>query len=130
VGRLKETATTAMEQPPTELFQLYEADFKTLLSGIKDKLDSSGKDLPGGMYYSAPAPRVPYLFKTEQRKAALRKVEIELDEADDIVRASRSTLYETNPHWCRYPSSKSRSRVYLPQFVASIPQDYDRPKQT
>ncbi|KAF5346546.1 hypothetical protein D9756_010109 [Leucocoprinus leucothites] len=57
-----------MDQTPTQLFESYEADFQLLISTIKDKLEGSGKNLQG-----------------EQRKAALRKVEIELDEADDIV---------------------------------------------
>ncbi|KAJ3566263.1 hypothetical protein NP233_g7108 [Leucocoprinus birnbaumii] len=57
-----------MDQTPTQLFESYEADFQLLLSSIKDKLEGSGKGLQG-----------------ESRKASLRKVEIELDEADDIV---------------------------------------------
>jgi vesicle transport through interaction with t-SNAREs protein 1 len=118
-----------MEQPPTQLFELYEADFKVLLSNIKDKLDTNGKDWLGGVYDCAVVPRLSYLSSLEQRKAALRKVEIELDEADDIVRSFRSPRYYTNPHLCRYPNLKSRFRAYLPQFVANIQQDYDRQKQ-
>ncbi|KAF8058530.1 vesicle transport v-snare protein vti1 [Lyophyllum atratum] len=56
-----------MDQTPTALFDSYELDFRHIVEGIKDKLESSGTG--------------------EQRKAALRKVEIELDEADDIVSA-------------------------------------------
>jgi len=57
-----------MDQTPTALFDSYELDFRHIVSGISDKLEGSGKNLVG-----------------EQRKAALRRVEIELDEADDIV---------------------------------------------
>ncbi|KAG6828520.1 hypothetical protein H0H92_007738 [Tricholoma furcatifolium] len=56
-----------MDQTPTALFDAYESDFKHIVQGIKEKLEASGTG--------------------EQRKAALRKVEIELDDADDIVSA-------------------------------------------
>ncbi|KDR73314.1 hypothetical protein GALMADRAFT_251929 [Galerina marginata CBS 339.88] len=57
-----------MDQTPTALFESYEQDFRHIISSISEKLEGSGKNQLG-----------------EQRKAALRKVEIELDEADDIV---------------------------------------------
>jgi len=57
-----------MDQTPTALFESYEQDFKHIIYGISEKLEGSGKTQLG-----------------EQRKAALRRVEIELDEADDIV---------------------------------------------
>jgi len=50
------------------MFDSYESDFRHLITSIKDKLEGTGRNLQG-----------------EERKAALRKVEIELDEADDIV---------------------------------------------
>ncbi|GLB38074.1 putative vesicle transport v-snare protein vti1 [Lyophyllum shimeji] len=56
-----------MDQTPTALFDSYESDFRHIVDSIKEKLEASGTG--------------------EQRKAALRKVEIELDEADDIVSA-------------------------------------------
>ncbi|KAG5350067.1 hypothetical protein C0989_000385 [Termitomyces sp. Mn162] len=56
-----------MDQTPTSLFNSYELDFRHIVDGIKEKLEASGSG--------------------EQRRAALRKVEIELDEADDIVSA-------------------------------------------
>ncbi|KAF8149142.1 vesicle transport v-snare protein vti1 [Crassisporium funariophilum] len=56
------------EQTPTALFDSYEQDFRHIIRSISEKLEGSGKNQLG-----------------EQRKAALRKVEIELDEADDIV---------------------------------------------
>ncbi|KAF8808775.1 vesicle transport v-snare protein vti1 [Phlegmacium glaucopus] len=57
-----------MDATPTALFDSYEQDFKHIIRSISDKLEGSGKNQLG-----------------EQRKAALRKVELELDEADDIV---------------------------------------------
>ncbi|KAH6881215.1 vesicle transport v-SNARE protein N-terminus-domain-containing protein [Coprinopsis sp. MPI-PUGE-AT-0042] len=57
-----------MDQTPASLFDAYEQDFLHLIQGIREKLDGDAKTQVG-----------------EQRKAALRRVEIELDEADDIV---------------------------------------------
>ncbi|EAU87224.1 hypothetical protein CC1G_10503 [Coprinopsis cinerea okayama7 len=57
-----------MDPTPASLFDAYEQDFVHLLQGIREKLEGDARSGHG-----------------EQRKAALRKVEIELDEADDIV---------------------------------------------
>ncbi len=57
-----------MDNSPTALFDSYEADFKQIVHSISDKLDGDAKDVQG-----------------EQRKAALRRVEMELDEADEMV---------------------------------------------
>ncbi|TEB19306.1 vesicle transport v-snare protein vti1 [Coprinellus micaceus] len=57
-----------MDQPPTVLFDSYEQDFLHIIGGVRQKLEGDARNSVG-----------------EQRKAALRKVEIELDEADDIV---------------------------------------------
>ena len=59
-----------MDNSPTALFDSYEADFKQIIQSIRDKLDSDDAQGQGG----------------EQRKAALRRVEMELDEADEMVR--------------------------------------------
>ncbi|KAG5641833.1 hypothetical protein DXG03_004136 [Asterophora parasitica] len=56
-----------MDHTPTALFDSYELDFRHVIDGIREKLEATGRG--------------------EQRKAVLRKVEIELDEADDIVSA-------------------------------------------
>ena len=58
-----------MDSAPTALFDSYEADFKQIIHSIRGKLDGDAKDVQG-----------------EQRKAALRRVEMELDEADEMVR--------------------------------------------
>lgn len=57
-----------MDQTPAGLFDVYEQDFLHLIQGVREKLDGDARNQVG-----------------EQRKAALRRVEIELDEADDIV---------------------------------------------
>ncbi|KAI9058597.1 hypothetical protein FKP32DRAFT_1635339, partial [Trametes sanguinea] len=57
-----------MDTSPTSLFDSYEQDFQQIIQSIRDKLEGDGKDAQG-----------------EQRKAALRRVEMELDEADEMV---------------------------------------------
>ncbi|KAG8902528.1 hypothetical protein FRB99_004363 [Tulasnella sp. 403] len=57
-----------MDNSPTVLFESYEQDFKTVLATIKEKLE-----------VDAPAQ------KGEQRKATLRRLEMELDEADEMT---------------------------------------------
>ncbi|RDB27214.1 Vesicle transport v-SNARE 13 [Hypsizygus marmoreus] len=60
-----------MDETPTALFESYELDFRHIIESVKEKLDAAGSGEQFG----------------EQRKAALRKVEVELDDADDIVSA-------------------------------------------
>jgi len=57
-----------MDNSPAALFDSYEQDFQQILQSIRDKLDGEAKDQRG-----------------EQKKAALRRVEMELDEADEMV---------------------------------------------
>ncbi|KAH7920806.1 V-snare-domain-containing protein [Leucogyrophana mollusca] len=57
-----------MDNSPTALFDSYEQDFQQIIDSIRSKLEGDGKDERG-----------------EQRKAALRRVEMELDEADEMV---------------------------------------------
>ncbi|KAI0325981.1 vesicle transport v-snare protein vti1 [Cubamyces sp. BRFM 1775] len=57
-----------MDTSPTALFDSYEQDFKQIIQSIRDKLEGDGNDAQG-----------------EQRKAALRRVEMELDEADEMI---------------------------------------------
>ena len=75
-----------MDSSPAGLFDSYDQDFKHIIRGIRDKLEGSGKPERGGMAISPLQSRF-FLFScyAEQRKAALRRVEIELDEADDIA---------------------------------------------
>ncbi|KAJ7068162.1 vesicle transport v-SNARE protein N-terminus-domain-containing protein [Mycena amicta] len=57
-----------MDNSPTSLFDSYEHDFQQFIDTIRQKLDGDGKDDSG-----------------EQRKASLRRAEMELDEADEMV---------------------------------------------
>ncbi|KAI0698640.1 vesicle transport v-snare protein vti1 [Earliella scabrosa] len=58
-----------MDNSPTALFDSYEQDFKQIVQSIRGKLEGDAQDAQAG----------------EQRKAALRRVEMELDEADEMV---------------------------------------------
>ncbi|KAG6878834.1 hypothetical protein C0992_007319 [Termitomyces sp. T32_za158] len=60
-----------MDETPATLFESYELDLRHTLDDINDKLDPSASASGGA----------------EQRKATLRKVEIALDDADDIISA-------------------------------------------
>ncbi|KAF9452443.1 V-snare-domain-containing protein [Macrolepiota fuliginosa MF-IS2] len=57
-----------MDTSPTALFDSYEQDFQQFIESIRDKLEGSGKDEVG-----------------EQRRATLRRVEMDIDEADEMV---------------------------------------------
>ncbi|KAJ7276317.1 vesicle transport v-SNARE protein N-terminus-domain-containing protein [Mycena haematopus] len=57
-----------MDNSPTALFDSYEQDFQQFIDTIRQKLDGEGTDDSG-----------------EQRKAALRRAERDLDEADEMV---------------------------------------------
>ncbi|KAJ3511499.1 hypothetical protein NLJ89_g4061 [Agrocybe chaxingu] len=57
-----------MDTSPTALFDSYEQDFRQFIETIKEKLESSGTDANG-----------------EQMKVTLRRAEMDLDEADEMV---------------------------------------------
>jgi len=57
-----------MDNSPTALFDSYEQDFRQLVDSIKEKLEGDAKG-----------------ERTEQRKAGLRRAEMELEEADEMV---------------------------------------------
>jgi len=57
-----------MNSSPTALFDSYEQDFQQFIGTIQKKLEAEGSDDRG-----------------EQQKAVLRRVEMELDEADEMV---------------------------------------------
>ncbi|RXK35188.1 vesicle transport through interaction with t-SNAREs 1 [Tremella mesenterica] len=81
-----------MDNSPTALFENYDEDFKQLLASLKGKLEGDVKQLKG-----------------EQRKAALKKVSDELDEAEEIV---------------------AQMEVELPSMPTSIRQTYHQRLQT
>ncbi|KAK7038725.1 t-SNARE VTI1 [Paramarasmius palmivorus] len=57
-----------MDPTPTTLFDAYYQDYEHIIESVRNKLEKQVQEQHG-----------------EQRKATLRKVEIELDEADDII---------------------------------------------
>ena len=57
-----------MDNSPTSLFESYEQDFVQAIASVREKLDADGPGMRG-----------------EERKASLRRVELELDEADEMV---------------------------------------------
>jgi len=57
-----------MDTSPTALFDAYEQDFRQFVETIREKLEDNANDDKG-----------------EQRKLTLRRVEMELDEADEMV---------------------------------------------
>ncbi|KAF8812334.1 vesicle transport v-snare protein vti1 [Phlegmacium glaucopus] len=59
-----------MDTSPTALFDSYEQDFRQFIETIREKLEDNANDDKGG---------------EEQRKSTLRRVEMELDEADEMV---------------------------------------------
>ena len=79
-----------MDNSPTALFDSYEQDFKQIIQSIRGKLDGDAQDAQG-----------------EQRKADLRRVEMELDEADEMVRSVAVSL------WMR-----AGGEAWLPRSVA------------
>lgn len=103
-----------MDATPTALFDSYEQDFKHIIRSISDKLEGNGKNQLGGMCcYHSHLPQ-PHRFCQEQRKAALRKVELELDEADDIVHSSSVNAHKdlNLAVLSRYLNWKLRSRSF------------------
>ncbi|KAH8079770.1 t-SNARE [Filobasidium floriforme] len=85
-----------MDNSPTALFENYDEDFKSLLTSLKQKLDGGAiRDLSG-----------------EQRKSSLKKVEAELDEAEEIISQMEIELRSMplsirTPYQTRLGSSKS-----------------------
>jgi len=57
-----------MDTSPTALFDSYEQDFRQFIETIREKIEDNANDDKG-----------------EQRKSTLRRVEMELDEADEMV---------------------------------------------
>ena len=73
-----------MDNSPTSLFESYEQDFNGLLLSIQSKLSAATSQGIG----ESPArdPRTYADDRIEQRKASIRRAELEMDEADDMVR--------------------------------------------
>jgi vesicle transport through interaction with t-SNAREs protein 1 len=78
-----------MDSSPTSLFDSYEQDFQQILQSIREKLEGDGADQRGGRLLtpSLVLSLTSLVPLPEQKKASLRRVEMELDEAEEMVRA-------------------------------------------
>ncbi|TFY72333.1 hypothetical protein EVG20_g644 [Dentipellis fragilis] len=80
-----------MDNSPTALFDSYEQDFQQIVQSIREKLEGEAKDGQGGEFrfgstlYGPWGTQTRELVVSEKKKAALRRVEMELDEADEMV---------------------------------------------
>ena len=76
-----------MDTSPTALFESYEQDFQQFIETIKDKLEGEGKDETGGKSNASLEIIATQIHESflEQRKGTLRRVEMDLDEADEMV---------------------------------------------
>jgi vesicle transport through interaction with t-SNAREs protein 1 len=84
------------------LFDSYEQDFQQILQSIRQRLEGDGSDQRGGtpetthLVRFSTGPHLP----PEQKKAVLRRVEMELDEADEMVCTySVDGSTHTKPTW-------------------------------
>jgi vesicle transport through interaction with t-SNAREs 1 len=77
-----------MDNSPTALFDSYEQDFQQLVDSLKEKLEGDVKDERTGRALADCFCCLAYACNAlvvEQRKAGLRRAEMELDEADEMV---------------------------------------------
>ena len=72
------------------LFESYEQDFNGLLLSIQSKLSAATSQGIGE--FPARVPHTDAYDGIEQRKASIRRAELEMDEADDMVRCLISLL--------------------------------------
>jgi vesicle transport through interaction with t-SNAREs protein 1 len=83
----------------SELFSNYEQDFTSLTEGIKIKIEKQIANQTGGKANSdirgsvACKITVIIIIKIEERKATIRAVEREIDEADEIVNNNNKDKY-------------------------------------
>ncbi|KAL7425139.1 t-SNARE VTI1 [Cryptotrichosporon argae] len=92
-----------MDSSPTALFEDYDEDLKGLLAGLKAKLDGDVKSLDG-----------------ELRKAALKKIADELDEAEEVIAQMDVEI----------PSMPVSIRKTFADRLATSRQAFDRVKKT
>lgn len=67
------------------LFENYDEDLKQLFGSLKSKLDGEAKSLTGGKHFDRRSVDLSHCLHIEQRKAALKRVSEEIDEAEEIV---------------------------------------------
>ena len=91
-----------MDTSPTALFESYEQDYKLLIQSLDDRLASVKADdgLKGGEQRSiflCSLSSLCLIYGTEERKSALRRVEMELEEADEMVCSSSNRPSSPKP---------------------------------
>lgn len=118
-----------MDSSPASLFDSYEQDFQQILQSIRQKLEGDGSDQHGGTPETAHL----ILFSTgphsppEQKKAVLRRVEMELDEADEMVCTYSLSpcivdrLTHTKLTWSQDRTNGDRDPGNTPVHKAQIP---------
>lgn len=74
-----------MDTSPTALFDSYEQDFLQFIETIAQKLDVKEGTDKGIVPLLLEHPTSNFSNPIEQKKAGLRRVEMELDEADEMV---------------------------------------------
>lgn len=108
------------------LFDNYDEDLKQLLAGLKSKLENEVKAVKGGeakVEYGYKSIRL--LCSTDERKSTLKRVEMELDEAEEIVSVATCTCFLTYPRSPEIPLSQiSQMEVELPSMPVSIRSNY------
>ena len=106
-----------MDNSPTALFDSYEQDFQQVIASVREKVDGEGANERGGALASSSTAVRSTLtcgMSSEQRKASLRRVEMELDEADELVRALSNVRNKPpvdQPDTARSRKWRSRSRA-------------------
>jgi hypothetical protein len=100
----------------TTSFNTYEQDFKVLAHSIRSQLDGDASEAQTGEMWrcvSLSSKSNASLSSAEQRKATSRRVEMELEEADEMVSVLTSVGFPSRLPWsafCRSPKWKSRSK--------------------
>lgn len=67
--------------PGLELFESYEGDLQQVISSVTEKISQASDESAGGGHAGGG-----HRAAVESRKAGLRRAEMELEEADEIVR--------------------------------------------
>jgi len=88
-----------MDTSPTALFESYEQDFRQFIETIQEKLDDNGGD-DKGCFKSLNITTHTHLSQLEKRKSNLRRVQMELEEADEMV-CCPSSLAPSKAHSSR-----------------------------
>jgi vesicle transport through interaction with t-SNAREs 1 len=109
-----------MDSSPAALFDSYDQDFQQIIQSIREKLDGEANDQRAGKLIGLslyPGLVLNWCLGLEQRKATLRRVEMELDEADEMVCRYLLEVPMTRSEMLtgdiRYRKWRLKYRVYL-----------------